>query len=91
MRSAKPGGSGSGVELAEVGLYDFSVRVDGRRLRMTYYAFPWFVHATLEQMAAIERPAADRLRWPALDVDLCIDSIEHPKRYPLVSGFPEGR
>lgn len=88
MRSSKPGKSGSGVELGEVDLYDFTIRVDGRSLRLTYYAFPWFREATLDQLAVIERPAPDRLRWPDLDVDLCIASIERPKRYPLVSGYP---
>jgi len=89
MRSSKPGGVDSSARLGEVGIYDFSIHVDGRFLRLTYYDFPWFRDATLEQLAAIERPAPDRLRWPELDVDLSIESIENPKRYPQVSGYPE--
>lgn len=30
----------------------------------------------------LERPAPDHLHWPELDVDLSLDSIEHPERYP---------
>lgn len=26
----------------------------------------------------------DHLHWPALDVDLCIESLEQPDRYPLI-------
>jgi hypothetical protein len=25
------------------------------------------------------------LYWPKLDIDLAVESIEHPERYPLVS------
>jgi len=31
------------------------------------------------------RPRNGHLRWPQLDVDLTLDSIENPDRYPLVS------
>jgi hypothetical protein len=29
-----------------------------------------------------ERPQPQHLYWPDLDVDLSVDSIEHPERYP---------
>jgi hypothetical protein len=60
--------------------------VDGRELSLAFDSFPWFREATIAQLAQIERPAPDHLRWPDLDVDLSIDSIDHPERYPLVSG-----
>jgi hypothetical protein len=31
----------------------------------------------------MERPAPGHLYWPDLDVDLSVDSIEHPERYPM--------
>ena len=42
---------------------------------------PWAVEAILR----LERPAPGHLRWPDLDVDLAVDSIEQPERYPLKS------
>jgi len=33
----------------------------------------------------LERPTAGHLHWPELDIDLSLDSIEHPERYPLKS------
>jgi uncharacterized protein DUF2442 len=47
--------------------------------------FPWFEHATIRQIAQVERPSAHHLYWPALDVDLTLDSLHHPEAYPLVS------
>jgi hypothetical protein len=38
----------------------------------------------------VERPSPHHLYWPQLDVDLALDSIEAPDRYPLVSRAPRG-
>jgi hypothetical protein len=32
---------------------------------------------------AVERPQPHHLYWPALDVDLAVESIERPDLYPL--------
>jgi hypothetical protein len=36
----------------------------------------------------VKRPAPHHLYWPDLDVDLAVESIEHPERFPLVSRAP---
>jgi len=54
-------------------------------LYLPFDDFPWFENATVAQIADIERPGRGHLHWPALDVDLTLDSIEQPERYPLVS------
>jgi hypothetical protein len=33
----------------------------------------------------VELPSPDHLYWPGLDVDLAVESIEHPEQFPLVS------
>ena len=47
--------------------------------------FPWFRDAPVKAMLAVERPLPHHLYWPELDVDLHVDSIEDPERYPLVA------
>ncbi|MDZ4674865.1 MAG: DUF2442 domain-containing protein [Gemmatimonadota bacterium] len=59
--------------------------LDDRELFLGFSDFPWFADATIHQLGRIERPAAHHLYWPELDVDLAVDSIEHPERYPLTS------
>ncbi len=39
----------------------------------------------MAQLSDIRCPRAGHLRWPALDVDLTLDSIVNPEAYPLVS------
>jgi hypothetical protein len=75
----------STVELSNVSAHGIWLLIDDRELFLPYAEFPWFRDATIAQLSSIERPTSGALRWPDLDVDLAIDSIEHPDRYPLVS------
>jgi hypothetical protein len=47
--------------------------------------FPWFKNATIGKLLNVKLPHPGHLYWPDLDIDLAIESIEQPDRYPLVS------
>jgi len=64
--------------------------LDGREVFLSFREFPWFAHATIEQLAAVERPSRHHLYWPALDIDLAVESLDHPERYPLLSRTASG-
>ena len=51
---------------------------------LSYKEYPWFKKATLAEVYNVKLMSADHLRWPDLDVDLEIESLEHPEKYPLV-------
>jgi hypothetical protein len=59
--------------------------LDHEELFLPFEQFPWFRHATIDQVTNVERPSGQHLCWPELDVDLSIESIRHPERFPLVS------
>ncbi len=80
-----PGTATSSVEVTHISRQGFWVLLDHRELFLPFEEFPWFRRATIEQIHDVERPQPDHLRWPRLDVDLTVDSIEHPERYPLKS------
>ena len=85
MRSVPHGKSTSDVEVTNVGRHGFWLLIDDRELFLPYDQFPWFRDATVSQIVKIHRLGPEHLQWPDLDVDLTLDSIEHPERYPLVS------
>ena len=89
MKSDGPGEGTSVVELSNVSPHGMWLLVDDRELYLPFAEFPWFRDASIAELGVIEHPAPDHLRWPDLDVDLSIDSIDHPGRYPLVSGVGE--
>jgi hypothetical protein len=37
----------------------------------------------------VEQPHPHHLYWPVLDLDLDVESIEHPERFPLKSSTPD--
>lgn len=85
MKSGGRGIDTSVVELANVSQHGFWLAIDGRELFLSFEDFPWFRESTIGSLGRIERPRRDHLRWPDLDIDLSLESIEHPERFPLIS------
>ncbi len=56
-----------------------------RELFMSFEDFPWFTDAPVAKILKVEEPTPGHLRWPDLDVDLGIETIENPQRFPLKS------
>jgi hypothetical protein len=80
-----PGAATSQVEVTNISQHGFWLLLDGRELFLPFEDFPWFKQATVAAILRLERPVPGHLHWPDLDVDLAVDSIEHPERYPLES------
>ena len=78
-----PGTATSVPEVTNISRHGFWLLLDGRELFLDFEKFPWFKSAPVEAILEVERPHPHHLRWPKLDVDLTVDSIEHPERYPL--------
>jgi hypothetical protein len=85
MRSETPGTATSQVEVTNISRHGFWILLDDRELLLPFAEFPWFRSAPVGAILNVERPQPHHLYWPELDVDLAIESIERPERYPLVS------
>ena len=85
MKSVAPGPSTSPVEVTNVSPHGFWLFVGERELFVSFKEFPWFQESTVRALANVELPSPQHLYWPELDVDLALESIEHPERFPLVS------
>jgi uncharacterized protein DUF2442 len=85
MKFAPRGKITSDVEVTNIGPVGFWLLLDGRELFVEYERFPWFQDASVRQITGVERPSAEHLYWPSLDVDLAVESLDHPERFPLMS------
>jgi Protein of unknown function (DUF2442) len=85
MRSEPLGRHTSAIEVTNVSRHGFWILLGERELFLPFTEFPWFKQATVGQITNVEWPSLHHLYWPELDVDLAVDSIEHPERFPLVS------
>jgi hypothetical protein len=76
----------SQVEVSGISKHGFWLLLDEEEeLFVPFSEFPWFRTAPVEQIFHVERLHPHHLYWPELDVDLHVDSIRQPARFPLVS------
>lgn len=75
----------SAVEVTHVSQHGFWLLLGDDERFLPFEHFPWFRHATIAALQHVEWPQPHHLYWPELDVDLALESIEHPERFPLVS------
>jgi hypothetical protein len=85
MRSVQRGQDTSAVEVANVSPSGFWLLVGGHERFLSFKDFPWFREATIAELTHVLLPSPHHLYWPDLDVDLAVESLDHPERYPLVS------
>lgn len=85
MKSEIIGNDISKAEVLNVSPHGFWLFFAGREHFLDFDHFPWFRKATLEALFNVEVSHGDHLYWPKLDVDLNLDRIEHPEKYPLVA------
>jgi hypothetical protein len=88
-KSSTGGATTTDVEVAGIGKHGFWLHIDGRELFVAFAEFPWFADAAVRQILNVHLPSPDHLNWPDLDVDLSLESIEHPERFPLRFDPPE--
>jgi len=88
MTSVRRGRRTSKVEVINVSAQGFWLLLAGRELFVPFADFRWFRDASIGQILAVDQPSENHLYWPQLDVDLTVESIEHPERYQLVGRAP---
>jgi len=77
------GNSTSQVEVTNISSHGVWLLAHDKELFMSYKDFPWFKNQTVENIINVEEQGSNHFYWPDIDVDLTVESIEHPERFPL--------
>ena len=85
MTSVELGRNTFPAEVTNVSAHGFWLFVGDRELFVAFEHFPWFRDASIRAITNVQLPSAHHLYWPDLDIDLAVDSIDHPEKFPLVS------
>lgn len=85
MKSAKLGTPISGAEVTNITPFGLWMLIREEEKFLSFEKFPWFRNATIDNVYVVELPSDNHLYWPRLDIDLAVDSIDHPERFPLLS------
>ncbi len=85
MNSLVHGNNTLAVEVTNVSAHGIWLLAHDKELFMSYEDFPWFKNQTIKAILNIEEQSPNHFYWPDIDVDLTLESIKHPERFPLKS------
>ena len=84
MNCSTPSTNTSPAEVTNIDHFGFWLLVQNKEYFLPYEDFPWFRTATIAQILNVQLLNEEHLFWPALDVDLCLNSLETPEAFPLI-------
>ena len=82
MKSSKRGKTIS-VSVENITPFGIWIFVKGKEYFLNYKDYPYFREQVLSAIQDVQLLHGYHLYWPQLDVDLEIDNLEHPEKYPL--------
>jgi hypothetical protein len=85
MKSVPLGKDTSGVEVLNVSGHGFWLPIHAEEFFVPFDQFPWFRDAPISKILNVGLPSPHHLHWSELDVDLAVESLRHPEKFPLVS------
>jgi len=85
MSSLVPGKNTSAVEVTNISAHGVWILVRDKELFMPYDDFPWFKDQTVKSITNVEESTRGHFYWPDFDVDLTVEIIENPERFPLTA------
>lgn len=83
MNSQTPGKTTSELEVTNISSHGIWLFTNEEELFLSYQDFPWFKEAPIGKILKVEEPTSGHYYWPDLDIDLGIETIKHPERFPL--------
>ena len=85
MSSSAPGIDISKTEVTHISSHGVWLLSGDEEFFLSYEDFPWFKEAPIGKILNIEEVSVGHFHWPELDIDLGLETIKHPERYPLRS------
>ncbi len=83
MKSAKRGKNISEIEVQGITKFGVWLFVLGTEYFLSYEEYPWFKQARVSDVMNVRLINENHLEWPELDVDLELESLDQPDKYPL--------
>ena len=86
MRSVNPGKDIS-ISIENITPFGIWLLIREKEYFLSFKEFPYFKDHTLNSLYKVQLLHGYHLYWPDLDIDLEIDNLENPDRYPLKSAI----
>ena len=72
------------VSVLMINAQGIMLSVCGNDYFLSYNRIPWMRDASISSVLNVKMSGRNAIAWPDLNVDLEIDSLKHPERYPLI-------
>ena len=72
------------VSVLMINAQGMMLSVLGQDYFLSYNRVPWLRDARVSSALNVRMCGPNAIEWPELDIDLEIESLKHPERYPLV-------
>ena len=72
------------VSVLMINAQGIMLSVCGNDYFLSYNRIPWMRDASIKSVLNVKMSGRNAIEWPDLNVDLEIDSLKHPERYPLL-------
>ena len=80
-----PGTVTSPIEVVQLTPHGVWIAYHDREFFLDHDLFPWFRNATAKEVFNVQELSAGHFYWPDIDVDLDLERIQHPERFPLAA------
>ena len=84
MSLNQPGFTISESEVTNISARGFWLLVEDREYFVPFEDYPGFIHATVPQIFAVKQLGNSQFYWPDLDIDIELEALKTPDRFPLV-------
>ena len=71
------------VEVTNIDRFGFWLLVRGKEYFLPYEEYPWCRDARVRDILNVVLRGQNHLHWPALDIDLSVESLDRPESFPL--------
>ncbi|MCH7763885.1 MAG: DUF2442 domain-containing protein [Candidatus Marinimicrobia bacterium] len=73
------------TEVSNISSHGVWIYTNGQEYFLSFEDFPWFKYAPVNKIINVEEPSSGHYYWPELDIDLSINMIKHPEKFPLLA------
>ena len=70
------------VEVTNISTHGLWILVEDKEYFLPFEQFPWFEDKTINDITKVESFGEGHLYWKNLDIDLSVEMIDHPERFP---------
>jgi hypothetical protein len=72
------------IEVENISKHGFWLFINGKEYFLAFSDYPWFKNARINEILDVKLLHGTHLYWEKLDIDLELESLDNPAKYPLV-------